>query len=137
MSRFGTYFSRAFVFGFIGVLSTLSVFSRSNADEHNGFRAYKPLSGFSLSLGSQRMVGYYEDDTGLCKVTFLVSPDMQADELPIYTPVRVIQTVEPGRLAIIDTPEGKSLEFGCRPRAEAMTLRTLNLVAAYKPINVK
>lgn len=137
MSRFRSFFSRVLVFGFIGALSFWYAPFSTKADEQYVFRSYKPLAGFSLSIGSKRMVGYFESDTGVCKITFLVSPDMRTDELPLYTPVRMIQNLEPGRMAVVDTPEGKSVEFGCRPRAETMTLRTLNLIAGYKPNSVR
>ncbi|MFM7083463.1 MAG: hypothetical protein ACKOW3_00455 [Hyphomicrobium sp.] len=137
MSRFSPVFSRALVVGLIGAFGFINFALSSKAEDQNLFRTYKPLTGFSVSLGSKRMVGYYESDTGVCKITFLVAPDMRTDELPLYTPVRFIQNVEPGRMAVVDTPEGKTLEFGCRPRAEAMTLRTLNLVAGYKPFTVR
>lgn len=137
MSRFSKTFLRVLVLGLVAGFSLLTTSLSPKADEDGVFRIYKPIAGFSLSLGSKRMVGYYESDTGVCKITFLVSQDMSTDELPLYTPVRMIQNVEPGRMAVVDTPEGKSVEFGCRPRAEALTLRTLNLVAVYKPKTVR
>jgi hypothetical protein len=44
--------------------------------------------------------------------------------------MRLRLTVEPGRPALIDTKEGRLLQFGCAPDAQAMNATLLDQVAA-------
>ena len=126
-------FAHAVVFGLVGAASIVQATALATADESTGVRTVKPLAGISLAVGSKRMVGYFEANSGECALTVLVAPGMVGDDLPSYSPVRLIQTIAPGQTATVDTPEGKSLEFGCKPRATAMTVRVLDLLAIYKP----
>jgi len=133
MNRSSRSFAHAVVFGLVGAASIVQATALATADEPTGVRTYKPLAGISLAIGSKRMAGYFEAGSGECTLTLMVADGMVGDELPIYSPVRLIQTIAPGATASVDTQEGKSLEFGCKPRATAMTVRVLDVLAIYKP----
>lgn len=89
----------------------------------------KPLKGVSFDVGTKRAVGYYQQAAGNCKVTLMLAESPDADGMSPYTASRFKVSVEPGKAARVDTAEGKSIEFFCRPAAAAMTVRTLDHVA--------
>ncbi len=77
------------------------------------------------------MVGYVDAVAGECTLTLMVADGMAGDDVLNYAPIRVVQTIAPGKTAVVETPEGKSLEFVCRPMAIAMTVRMLDLFAMH------
>ena len=120
--------TRAAVFGLVGAAN---VFNAASADEQSGARTFGPLAGVSLSVGAKRVVGYFDAVAGECTLTLMVADGMAGDDVPNYAPIRVVQTIAPGKSAMVETPEGKSLEFVCRPMAMAMTVRMLDLFSMH------
>ncbi len=123
--------ARAAVFGLVGAASIVHAAALATANERTV--TFKPLAGISFDVGSKRMVGYFEADAGECALTLMVADAMIGDDVPKYSPVRLNQTIAPGETATVDTPEGKSLQVVCKPRASAMTARVLDVLATYKP----
>ena len=93
----------------------------------------KPLTGINLNIGSKKIAGYFVANANVCNLTLMVGESMVGDEVPTSTPARIQQTIAPNDIGRLDTVEGESLEFGCRPGATAMTVSVLRQVAAYKP----
>jgi hypothetical protein len=131
MTRYSRSIARAAVLGFVGAGSIVHASALAMANERTV--TIKPLAGISFDVGSKRMVGYFEADASECALTLIVADAMIGDDVPKYTPVRLHQSIAPGETSTVDTPEGKSLEVACKPRAAAMTARVLDVVAIYKP----
>jgi hypothetical protein len=62
--------------------------------------------------------------------------DVPRDETsePSSQIMRLRLTVEPGRPALVDTTEGRLLQFGCAPDAQAMNATVLDQMAAGRDI---
>jgi hypothetical protein len=94
---------------------------------------FKALAGISLDVGSKRVVGFYEVDAGNCLLTLMIADAIVGDDVPEFAPVRLHQSIAPNDTAAVDTPEGKSLQLVCKPKAREMTARVLDILAIYKP----
>ena len=132
MTRSRRSVMRAVVFGFAGAAGMVDAAVVATAADPNAARIFKPLAGVSLGVGSKRVVGYFASVAGACQLTLMIADEMVGDEPPADAPVRLVQTVSPDATAVVDTPEGKSLEFGCRQNATAMTVWVLGQMATYK-----
>src|ERR1700730_1284764 len=95
----------------------------------------KPLKAISLDVGSKHVVGYFLNAEGRCKLTLMVA-DVPRDETsePSSQIMRLRLTVEPGRPALVDTTEGRLLQFGCAPDAQAMNATLLDQMAAGRDV---
>jgi hypothetical protein len=131
MSRSSRSIACAAALGLVGTCSVFQGATPALADERTV--TFKPLAGFSLDVGSKRVVGYYQADAGECALTLMIADAMIGDDVPAFAPVRLYQSVAPGDTATVDAPEGKSLQVICKIAARAMTARVLNNVAIYKP----
>jgi hypothetical protein len=91
----------------------------------------KPLGATSLDVGSKHVVSYFLNADGQCKLTLMIA-DAARDENsePSAQILRLRLTVEPGRPALVDTTEGRLLQFACQPGAQAMNATLLDQVAA-------
>lgn len=133
MVRFSRRLSSAAVAA--GVALTASLAVPAMAHERGKVRLL-PLHGVSLNVGSKHLVGYFLAEAKTCNVTLLMSNIERDGEVvpPTGSAARVRQTLQPNTTARIETVEGESLELACLPGAEAMTVRVLKQVAAYKPV---
>jgi hypothetical protein len=95
----------------------------------------KPLMATSLDVGSKHVVSYFLNADGRCKLTLMIA-DAARDENSERSAqiLRLRLMVEPGRAALIDTTDGKLLQFGCEPGAQAMHATLLDQVAAGRDI---
>ena len=91
----------------------------------------KPLKAISLDVGSKHVVGYFLNAEGQCKLTLMIA-DAARDESsePSAQVMRLRLMVEPGRSALVDTTEGRMLQFACESEAQAMNASLLDQFAA-------
>jgi hypothetical protein len=91
----------------------------------------KPLMAISLDVGSKHVVSYYLNADGRCKLTLMIA-DTARDENSERSAqiLRLRLMVEPGRPALVDTTDGKLLQFACEPAAQAMNATLLDQIAA-------
>ena len=90
----------------------------------------KPLKAISLDVGSKHVVGYFLNTEGQCKLTLMIAETFrdEASESSSHA-MRLRLMVEPGRSAVVDTTDGRLLQFGCEPDAQAMNAILLDQVA--------
>jgi len=95
----------------------------------------KPLMASSLDVGSKHVVGYFLNADGRCKLTLMIA-DAARDENsePSTQILRLRLMVEPGRAALVDTTDGRLLQFACDPGAQAMNANLLDQFAASRDI---
>jgi len=95
----------------------------------------KPLGATSLDVGSKHVVGYFLNADGQCKLTLMIADRARDDNSEASAQVlRLRLMVEPGRPALVDTTEGRLLQFACEPDAQAMNATLLDQVAAGRDI---
>jgi hypothetical protein len=94
----------------------------------------KPLGAKSLDVGSKHVVSYFLNADGQCKLTLMIADATREDSGPSAQVLRVRLMVEPGRPALVDTTEGRMLQFACEPGAQAMNATLLDQVAAVRDI---
>jgi len=118
-----------------GAVLGLAAGMPASAAESRSPTTMKPLNAISLDVGSKHVVGYFLNAEGRCKLTLMVA-DVARDETsePSSQIMRLRLTVEPGRPALVDTAEGRLLQFGCEPNAQAMNATLLNQMAAGRDI---
>jgi hypothetical protein len=106
-----------------------------SAGESRSPTTMKPLMATSLDVGSKHVVSYFLNADGQCKLTLMIA-DAARDENsePSAQILRLRLMVEPGRTALVDTTEGRLLQFGCEPDAQAMNATLLDQVAFARDI---
>jgi hypothetical protein len=108
-----------------------------SAADPRSFSTIKPLMAASIEAGHQRIVSYFLNAEGVCKLTLMIdetSRDKAGDPSPSVSRPRIsrlLLTIEPGRNARFDAPDGKSMSFACLGRAQAMSVTTLDRVAMH------
>jgi len=91
----------------------------------------KPLKAISLDVGSKHVVGYFLNSEGQCRLTLMIADAFRDDSSdPSSQAMRLRLMVEPGRSALVDTTDGRLLQFGCEPNAQAMNATLLDQVAS-------
>jgi hypothetical protein len=90
----------------------------------------KPLQGVSFDIGTKRAVSYFLSDGNTCKLTLMLVEVARDDEVNGPTAARMTIAVEVGKTTHLDTAEGKSIEFQCQARAQAMSIEVLNRAAS-------
>jgi hypothetical protein len=91
----------------------------------------KPLHGVSFDVGSKRAISYFLSESGQCRLTLIVAERMKDDAPPKDTPVRFEASIHAGNKTRFDTPEGKGLQFECKPGSRAMSVIEVDQVAGY------
>jgi hypothetical protein len=106
-----------------------------SAAESRSPTTMKPLMATSLDVGSKHIVGYFLDADGQCKLTLMIA-DAPRDESsePSAQILRLRLIVEPGRAALVDTTDGRLVQFACDPDARTMNATLLDQVAAGRDI---
>jgi hypothetical protein len=94
-----------------------------------------PLMAKSLDVGSKHVVSYFLNADGRCKLTLMIA-DAARDENSERSAqiLRLRLMVEPGRAALVDTTDGKLLQFACEPDALSMHATLLDQIAAGRDI---
>jgi hypothetical protein len=115
----------------IGAALCLATTMSLSAAEPRSPTTMKPLKAISLDVGSKHVVGYFLNAEGQCKLTLMIA-DAPRDESsePSAQVMRLRLMVEPGRSALVDTTDGRLLQFGCEPNAQAMNATLLDQVAS-------
>jgi len=91
----------------------------------------KPLKAISLDVGSKHVVGYFLNADGQCKLTLMVADGFRDDASePSSQIMRLRLLVEPGKSALVDSTDGRLLQFGCEPGAQAMNASVLDQLAS-------
>jgi hypothetical protein len=83
----------------------------------------RPLQGVSFHAGTKHAVAYFLSEGRTCNLVVTSIDDAN------FVPVRHEATIAPGKSTTYHLAEGKSLEFGCRSEARAMTVKSLAAVA--------
>lgn len=98
------------------------------------FATMKPLQAASVDTGGKRVVSYFLNADGVCKLTLMIdeSPRGKPEATPAIS--RLELSIEPGRNARFDAPDGKSMRFACLGRAQAMSITTLGHFAMVEPV---
>ena len=106
-----------------------------SAAESRSPTTMKPLMATSLDVGSKHIVGYFLDADGQCKLTLMIA-DAPRDENsePSTQILRLRLMVEPGRAALVDTTDGRLVQFACDPDARTMNATLLDQFAAGRDI---
>jgi hypothetical protein len=87
----------------------------------------KPQRAKSLNVGTKRVISYFLNSGGLCRLTAMIA---ERSDSEVATGAEQLQlVVEPGQTARIATTDGNSLRFVCLGRAEAMTATVANRLA--------
>jgi hypothetical protein len=91
----------------------------------------KPMRAVSLNEGGKHIVTYFIDAGHVCKLTMMISDSWESyrDEPPAAKPSRVTVEVASGQSAMVDTADGKALNFHCEDRASLMTATEIDRVA--------
>jgi len=115
----------------IGVALCLATTMSLSAAGSRSPTTMKPLNAISLDVGSKHVVGYFLNAEGQCKLTLMIA-DAARDESsePSAQVMRLRLMVEPGRSALVDTTEGRMLQFACESQAQAMNASLLDQVAS-------
>lgn len=100
------------------------------AAEHSAAQTTKPLMAVSLDAGTKHVVSYFLSAEGVCKLTLMVA-ERDGDGADLVAPSRVQVSIQAGKSARFDTPEGKALLFACKPGAQEMRVAAVDRVAAY------
>jgi hypothetical protein len=100
----------------------------SLAGDAKGAQIFKPIHGLSFDAGQKRGVGYFTNDSGLCKLVLTLAENTNGDEPQTFTATRY-EVAVPARQFTRYTSDGHAFEFGCEDRAEAMTFKPLSTVA--------
>lgn len=116
--------------GVVGLALVGGAKPQAHADE---LRAVAPARGLMLDVGSKHTVSYFTAEDGRCNLTLVVGEkfDENAPNTSIGARVRV--AIDQGKSAVIETAEGKSLQFSCAADASKMSVKTLDVVAYSAP----
>ncbi len=93
----------------------------------------KPLMAKSLDVGSKHVVSYFLNADGQLTLMIADAARDENSERPAQI-LRLRLMVEPGRAALVDTTDGKLLQFACEPDALAMHATLLDQIAAGRDI---
>jgi hypothetical protein len=91
----------------------------------------KPLMATSLDVGSKHVVSYFLNADGQCKLTLMIADAARdEDSKPSAQILRLRLMVEPGKAALVDTTDGRLVQFACERDAQAMNATLLDQIAA-------
>jgi hypothetical protein len=122
----GSAIKNIFSVGVLGLALMGGAMPQAFADEA---RSVAPARGLMLDVGSKHTVSYFVSDEGKCNLTLMVGEkaDDNGDHSSVGARVRV--SIEGGKAAVIETAEGKSLQFTCAAGATSMSVRPLEVLA--------
>jgi len=91
----------------------------------------KPLQGISFDIGTKRAESYFVSDSGTCQLVLtLGDPIGPNNQMSNATPTRFEAAIKPERALHYISEGGLQVEFVCQARAENMSVRTLDEIAA-------
>jgi hypothetical protein len=91
----------------------------------------KPMMAASFDAGSKRVVSYFLNGDGDCKLTLMIGERSRDEQDGAPPAARLKVAVEADTTASLDTEEGKSLQFACKAGAQAMTATVIDRMAFY------
>lgn len=128
---------------FAGIFSVACLGTVQAADVSLGSTTLKPISEqgaapdqnflLNIKIGRKQAVSYFHNDRGVCRLTAIVGDAFNGEHVPDRAAVRFAVGIEPAKTALIDTAEGKALQFTCLNGARAMSVKTLDQVAGFPP----
>jgi hypothetical protein len=89
----------------------------------------KPLHGLSFDIGSRHAVGYFEAESGQCKLVLTLAEAPDWNDVPSLAATRFEAAIPGGKATRFNASEGKALEFGCNAGASAMSVTGIEEVA--------
>lgn len=91
----------------------------------------KPFHGISFDVGTKRAVAYFLAGRGTCDlVATFADPPSWNDGAPPFSAQRFEAAIPAGQARRFNAAEGKTLEFACQARAEAMSVKAVEQIAA-------
>ncbi len=100
------------------------------AAESSPVLTMKPFYGISFDVGTKRAVTYFRADNGTCDlVVTLADPPSWDDDIPAFSAERFEAAIPAGKSRRFSSAEGKTLEFACQARAEAMSIKAVEQIA--------
>jgi hypothetical protein len=80
-----------------------------------------PNDPILTTVGSKRIIAFYELDKGHCALNVVIFEKTDADT-GMTTPTRVRVSLNPHQMVLIDSAENKSINIQCGASAEALAL---------------
>lgn len=106
------------------LLATIAAGSSALAGSYKTGTTLRPGHGMSFLVGSKRATTYFQQSSGACDVTVMVSEAKPMSEATSYVPAsRLRVKLTPGNVTQIDSFEGKTLRVMCNADAKSMTVQ--------------
>jgi hypothetical protein len=116
----------------VALAAGLIVSAGAAAAEPSAVHAVKPYQGIMLDVGSKQLGGYFVNAAGRCKLSVTIADAYREGHDAASGPtMRVQVTVDVDKPALLDTAEGKVVEFDCQNGAEAMSATTSDQVSYF------
>jgi hypothetical protein len=101
---------------------------RANNDDLGG-RALSANKGASFNVGTKKAVTFYENQSGVCAVTVMVSETF-SEQLPFnLASTRFSANVAAGTTAEVSTSDGAALSLTCTTGAKSLVVESIDQVA--------
>jgi hypothetical protein len=91
----------------------------------------KPLHAVSLDAGTKHVVSYFLSTERQCRLTLMISNRSANGGAAPEPAARVQVAIDAGKIARVDSAEGKTLEFACRADAQGMTAAAIERTALF------
>jgi hypothetical protein len=101
----------------------------------------KPISGegaaphqfavLSFVIGKKQTLSYFQNETGICKLTVMVGEAFNGVDIPTETTARFDVGIHPSKSALLNMSDGKGVEFTCLTAAQGMSVKSLDRLASY------
>jgi hypothetical protein len=85
---------------------------------------YQPIQSLSYVFGSKSTSGYFEQRSGACFVTLMITEKSDAEAPLPLSPTRARLILYPGETAGLDSEEGRSLNLTCGEAAATLLVTT-------------
>ena len=110
-------------FAAAGALVVLSAGNPARSDELlSNLGPVGPHEPILTTVGSKRVIAFYEPDGGHCAVNAVVWDSTPANTDTPYATARVRISLNPRQMVAIDSPENKSLNLQCGDNAETLAI---------------
>ncbi len=95
-----------------------------------GLLKMKPMQGVSFDVGAERAVSYFLADNGRCKLVVTRAEEPNWDEGGTFRTTRFEAAIVAGKATQYAPGTGQVFEFACLEEARAMTLKSVDVIAA-------
>ena len=129
---------RVWVATLLSSVITLTNLAAAQAGDYSlVWMTMKPLYAVSFDVGRKHVLSYFLSKSGLCDLTVMVtdrpSEAPKGDEISPLSTARFTALINGGKIARLDTAEGKAFEYECERGAQGMSIREVKQVAATSP----